>query len=139
MAPISVSGWSGTVWRWIGRSIQRADTTRLGATLNMSVEGSGKAATSSHGYIGSAFERAGPRPIVRTVRTPALRTLECAICVRSTNQAAIIALFRVMNRYVGKPPDRCWEGKADMSEHAAISSRPQVHLNGLLAIDFSVA
>jgi hypothetical protein len=59
----------------------------------------------------------------------------CNLSSITTNQAAIIALFRVMNRYVGKPPDWSSEKKADMPEHAAISSRPQVRLNGLALSD----
>ena len=61
----------------------------------------------------------------------------CNLSSITTNQAAIIALFRVMNRYVGKPPDRSWEGKTDVPERAAISSRPQVRLNGLAVSDRS--
>jgi transposase len=43
--------------------------TRLNATPNMSVEGYGKAATSSRGCTGSASGREDARPIARTTRT----------------------------------------------------------------------
>jgi hypothetical protein len=69
VVPIWVSGSCGTVWHWIGRNIQREGTTLLNATLNMSVEEYGKAATLRRGCIGSAFEQAGRRPIVRMMRT----------------------------------------------------------------------
>jgi hypothetical protein len=66
-AVILTDGKVGTVDKiWLD---ERADTMLLNATLNMSVEGYGKAATLRRGCIGSAFEQAGRRPIVRMMRT----------------------------------------------------------------------
>jgi hypothetical protein len=68
-------------------------------------EGCGQAATSSRGYIEYAFGRAEVRQIARTMRTLILEDKHlCNLYSITTNQAAIIALFRVTNRYVGNLP-----------------------------------
>ena len=62
----------------------------------------GRAATSSRGCTGYAFERAETQPAVPTTRTLILKVPRmCNLHSITTNQAAIIALFRVVNQYVG--------------------------------------
>ena len=70
--------------------------------LHAQREGCGQAATSSRGYIEYAFGRAEVRSNARTMPTliPERKNIVCNLYSITTNQAAIIPLFRVMNRYV---------------------------------------
>jgi hypothetical protein len=92
---------------WTGRNIPKASTTHLNAMQSKPGEGYGQVAMSSRGYTGCASEPMGARPIARMTPTLILENGGNSVCNLysiTTNQAAIIAPFRVMNRYVGDLP-----------------------------------
>jgi putative SOS response-associated peptidase YedK len=108
-AQTSGSGSCGMVSLWTGHNIQRENTLPTSGTPSKPNGEYGRGVTSSRGCIGSAHVRAVVLSIVRTMQTPIHNELSfdsymCNLYSITTNQAAIISLFRVMNRYVGNLP-----------------------------------
>src|SRR5438045_3514410 len=94
---------------WTGRSIHEGDTMRSNAKLSTLGGAYGRGAMSSRGYSASASGKAASRVTVLMTRMPILEKNRrgdqvCNLYSITTNQAAIIALFRVINRYVGNLP-----------------------------------
>src|SRR6516225_3048855 len=81
------------------------DTRRFSAQLSKLGAECGKAATSSRGCSGLSFEPVGSQPVAQMTRMLTLKeAIICNLYSIPTNQAAIIALFRVINRHVGNLP-----------------------------------
>src|SRR5579863_6937366 len=104
--PTSASGLCATALRSTGRAFQKEGMKPINATPNELGAASGVAVTLNLGSTGLAFAPTEARAAVRTTQTRILRTDPpmCNLYSITTNQAAIIALFRVINHYVGNLP-----------------------------------